>query len=91
MLGTQSPEKKLYKSYATRNPAREPHAQQGKLSHSHSRGQSVSASFQTLELEEDLYSLYEESCKSAQNDSVIICQTYTGLRKQMIYSTLTCW
>ena len=41
----------------------------------------MSASFQTLELEEDLYSLYEESCKSAQNDSVIICQNIHRLEK----------
>ena len=41
----------------------------------------MSASFRTLELEEDLCSLYEESCKSAQNDSVIICQKIHRLEK----------
>lgn len=81
MLGTRSPEKRLYKSPATPNLARELHAQPGKLSHSHSRVQSMSASFQTLKLEEDLCSLYEESCKSAQNNSIIICQNIRRLEK----------
>lgn len=41
----------------------------------------MSAPFQTLELEEDLCSLYEESCKSVQHDSIVICQNIHRLEK----------
>lgn len=41
----------------------------------------MSASCQTLKPEEDLCSLYEESCESAQNGSVIICQNTHRLEK----------
>ncbi len=41
----------------------------------------MSAPCQTLELEEDLSSVYEENCRSAQNGSVIICQNIHRLEK----------
>lgn len=81
MPGTWPPEERLHKSRATPDPVRQPHAQPGKLSHSHPGGRSVSVLWQTLKTEEDLSSMYEESCKSAQKGSVIICQSIHRLEK----------
>lgn len=41
----------------------------------------MSASCQTLKLEEDLSCVYEENCKSAHNGSVVICQNIHKLEK----------
>lgn len=66
-------QKRLYKTHATPDGVRNSHTQTGKLSHSNSGGHSVSISNQTLKLDDDMVSVYEECCKSAHYGCILIC------------------